>query len=115
MSISFPAIIAAVLVLGSTSTVGAASNGKMLDKAHGVAAHADVQPNESRGHVSPQVSSTSGEAAMRVGRLPRPAPVGHRQPRVIDVTDIMPGSPSQLRQQQLDRELDRKLAICKGC
>ena len=40
-----------------------------------------------------------------------PAPVGHSQPRAADV----PLSPSLAGQEALDRALDEKLRICRGC
>jgi hypothetical protein len=40
-----------------------------------------------------------------------PAPVGHSQPRAGDILL----SPSTAEQQALDRALDEKLKICRGC
>jgi hypothetical protein len=44
-----------------------------------------------------------------------PAPVGHSQPRAADVPIGIPLSPSSADLQALDRELDAKLKICRGC
>jgi hypothetical protein len=42
-----------------------------------------------------------------------PAPVGHRQPRIVD---IPAGGPAlQPEPDMLDRSLSRKLTICRGC
>jgi hypothetical protein len=44
-----------------------------------------------------------------------PAPVGHRQPRASDIpADTQRTAPDE-RQVQRDRELDKKLWICRGC
>lgn len=50
---------------------------------------------------------------VQLARLPWPAPVGHRQPRVSDVP--AEGLSGLERERWLDRELDRKLVICRGC
>jgi hypothetical protein len=44
-----------------------------------------------------------------------PAPVGHFQPRAADIPIGIPLSPSSAEQQALDRALDEKLKICRGC
>ena len=44
-----------------------------------------------------------------------PAPVGHFQPRAADIPADIPLSPSLQEQDALDRELDAKLKICRGC
>ena len=58
---------------------------------------------------------TATQPAKPQGRIPQ-APVGHRQPRPQDLP------PSVLRNEggegggvNVDRELDQKLRICKGC
>jgi hypothetical protein len=43
------------------------------------------------------------------------APVGHRQPRKMDVPENEALSPWERQQQRLDEELDRKLSICRRC
>jgi hypothetical protein len=53
-------------------------------------------------------------AASQTERLPWSAPVGHRQPRAADVPSE-PLSKVELEQRRLDKELDRKLIICRGC
>ena len=47
--------------------------------------------------------------------LPWLAPVGHRQPHQADVPQPEAVSAWERQQQQLDRELDRKIVICRGC
>ena len=44
-----------------------------------------------------------------------PAPVGHFQPRPGDIPTGIPLSPSRAEQENLDRDLDEKLRICRGC
>jgi hypothetical protein len=44
-----------------------------------------------------------------------PAPVGHFQPHARDIPTAIPLSPSQAEQEALDRALDDKLKICRGC
>ena len=46
--------------------------------------------------------------------LPWQAPIGHRQPRLTNVGKLQP-LPSDLELQALDRALDKKLTICRGC
>ena len=43
------------------------------------------------------------------------APVGHFQPHARDIPSAIPLSPSQAEQEALDRALDDKLKICRGC
>jgi hypothetical protein len=48
-------------------------------------------------------------------RLPWLAPVGHRQPHRADVPQPDVVSAWERQQRQFDRELDRRLIICRGC
>lgn len=48
-------------------------------------------------------------------KRPWPAPIGHRQPRTSDVAVSAPSSSFDLEEQRLDRELNAKLVICRGC
>lgn len=48
------------------------------------------------------------------GLIPR-APIGHRQPRQIDVLGDVQLSPRDLELRKLDAEIDRKIIICRGC
>jgi hypothetical protein len=68
------------------------------------------------------ISTTADPAVARrsrsivlTSRLPWLAPVGHRQPRQADVPQSEAVSAWERQQQQLDRELDRRLIICRGC
>jgi hypothetical protein len=59
---------------------------------------------------------TDGHAQRFEPRTPPwPAPVGHRQPRAADVPTGLEKSESDEEQGRLDRELARKLQICRGC
>jgi hypothetical protein len=44
-----------------------------------------------------------------------PAPAGHFQPRAGDIPIGIPLSPSHAQEDALDRALDEKLKICRGC
>ena len=46
--------------------------------------------------------------------LPWQAPIGHRQPEITDISKVQP-VPSDLELQALDRAIDQKLTICRGC
>jgi hypothetical protein len=43
------------------------------------------------------------------------APIGHRQPRAADLPTQSRESPSEQRQEQRERKLDRSLQLCRGC
>jgi hypothetical protein len=58
-----------------------------------------------------QVNGVAGSMA----HLPWPAPVGHRQPRLSDVPNNVQASEFEPRLHWLDKELDGKLKICRGC
>jgi hypothetical protein len=44
-----------------------------------------------------------------------PAPTGHRQPRAADIPANIPKDDFDERLEQIHRELDRKVQICRGC
>jgi hypothetical protein len=52
--------------------------------------------------------------AIQTACLPWQAPVGHRQPAIADISKVPP-LPSDLELQALDRAIDEKLTICRGC
>lgn len=43
------------------------------------------------------------------------APIGHRQPRQIDLSPTAPTSPVDFELRRMDAEVDKKLIICRGC
>ena len=47
--------------------------------------------------------------------LSRQAPIGHRQPRRSDVPGSAQASPEDAELQRLDKDIDRRLIICRGC
>jgi len=62
------------------------------------------------------ISAATGRAPIALtSRLPWLAPVGHRQPHQADVPHHEAVSAWEHQQQQVDRELDPKLVICKRC
>lgn len=72
-------------------------------------------------HAEEGAGNSAAPSAMRSAamtgtlRVARQAPVGHRQPRPIDVPDAIRQTPAESEQQRLDQEIDRKLLICRGC
>lgn len=57
---------------------------------------------------------TTGSAGTSPAGVPQ-APIGHRQPRASDVPTDTPRTNEEETQIQRDRELDKKLWICRGC
>jgi len=53
-------------------------------------------------------------SAIQTACLPWQAPIGHRQPEVTDIGKVQ-AVPSDLELQALDRAIDQKLTICRGC
>ena len=43
------------------------------------------------------------------------APIGHRQPRAADLPTVMPRDSSDEWLDRVNRDIDRKLDICRGC
>jgi hypothetical protein len=103
------AIIAAALVLGSASPVLAADH----------ASKSNVVLADARSNGTAEVASASSfrnDDAVRLStQRPWPAPVGHHQPRVSDISNSVQLSPVEREERRLDRELDAKLVICRGC
>jgi hypothetical protein len=54
------------------------------------------------------------QGAIATECLPWQAPIGHRQSGLADVGNLPP-RPSDLELQALDKAVDRKLMICRGC
>lgn len=75
-------------------------------------ANATAAANLSGGSIS---AAKNRAPIVLTSRSPWLAPVGHRQPRRADVPQHEAGSAGELQQRQVDRELDRKLIICRGC
>jgi hypothetical protein len=60
-------------------------------------------------------TSPRNDRDLGIRPLPWQAPVGHRQPKVIDVPGNTGQPPFEAEQRRLDAELDKKLVICRGC
>jgi hypothetical protein len=71
-----------------------------------LAAEAIAQANPSAG-----TSRSDGAAKAAVPQ----APVGHRQPRASDIPADIQKTESDLREERVNRELDKKLRICRNC
>jgi hypothetical protein len=63
----------------------------------------------------PASATADHASAVPTSHLPWLAPVGHRQPHRADVPQFEAVSAWERQQRQFDRELDRKLIICRGC
>ncbi len=107
------AIVTAALILGSASPVLAADSGS---KSSMVLADAPTNGTAGQNREVASVTPFSHNDGVRSSvQKPWPAPVGHRQPRVSDVSNNVRLSSSALEDRRLDRELDAKLIICRGC
>jgi hypothetical protein len=58
---------------------------------------------------------TVGSGAGSPQSTPSPAPIGHRQPKASDLPSVVPKDPSDEWLTRINRELDRKIQICRGC
>jgi hypothetical protein len=65
-------------------------------------------------HVAVATPDRNGPTAL-TSHLPWLAPVGHRQPRREDVPQNEASSARERQQQLLDKEIGRKLIICRDC
>ena len=101
----------ATLVFGSASPLLAAGNVKSC----GVVSDAPIVG--AAGNAPSVVTATSpgSDADIGIRRLPWQAPVGHRQPKVVDVPRDTQLSAFEAEQRRLDAELNKKLVICRGC
>jgi hypothetical protein len=75
-------------------------------------AHAQAQ-NQAQTQMK-EPDRTTGSAPRDEPALPQ-APVGHRQPRASDIPASVPRDPSDEWLERINRSLDRKLQICRGC
>jgi hypothetical protein len=62
-----------------------------------------------------KVAVARNRSKVLTSRLPWLAPIGHRQPGRAEVPQPSALSAWEREQQQFDRELDRRLWICRGC
>ena len=77
--------------------------------------YADPPTRATADHPDQEGTNSRSPSIMLASRLPRLAPVGHRQPRQSDLPQYHGMSTEERQQQQLDYDLDRKLIICRGC
>jgi len=54
-------------------------------------------------------------SAVQTACLPWQVPIGHRQPGAAELPDNFTLPPSDLELEALDKALDKKLTICRGC
>lgn len=87
---------------------------RLLSSANAMEQPASVSVNAASYYAAARADGQSRPVIVS-SRLPWPAPVGHRQPRLADVPQSSSLSAWEREQHVLDRELDRKLVICRGC
>lgn len=63
----------------------------------------------------PQDRTTTGIAPRAEGSLVPQAPVGHRQPRAGDLPPAAERTAADQERERKDRELDKRLRICRNC
>jgi hypothetical protein len=68
-----------------------------------------------QGAVAQPRDQTTGAAPRTEERLVPQAPVGHRQPRAADIPDSLEKTAADRERERKDRELDKRLRICRGC
>jgi hypothetical protein len=105
LSITFAA---AVFAFGSTLSVTASAGGLA-----GTAA--DTRPERAAHSLAIVKRPRDDDSATMIAELFRQAPIGHRQPRAIDVPENPQLSPADLEQRRQDEQINRKLIICRGC
>lgn len=106
------ALAAGVLLFGLLSPATATVPQKRVGAPSDMSVSANLKNDNSQAAIAiPERNS----AMALMSHLPWLAPVGHRQPRKIDVPQIEAVSSWERQQQQMDEELDRKLVICRGC
>ena len=108
------ALIATTLILGSAAPAFAANH-----EAESSIVLADARAESAAGQnrEGPCATPFRKENVARhfPVQKPWPAPVGHRQPRASDIPVNVQLSSAEREAQRLDRELDKKLVICRGC
>jgi hypothetical protein len=60
-------------------------------------------------------SRTTGSAVREIPSTVPQAPVGHRQPKLSDLPPESQRAATTTERSARDRELDKKLQICRGC
>jgi hypothetical protein len=80
-------------------------NSAKADESRNQAAHASIGGPTAR----------DSDIVSQLANLPRPAPVGHRQPRAADVHLDAEPAPDEVILQRENSVVDRKLVICRRC
>ncbi|HET6941009.1 MAG TPA: hypothetical protein VFH89_02490 [Sphingomicrobium sp.] len=101
------AISASIVTIGFLSPAGAA------ERQDTVSVFPDILASDNN-HGGISVPDRNCAMAL-TSRLPWRAPIGHRQPLQADVPQDESISAWERQQDRLNRELDRKLMICRGC
>jgi hypothetical protein len=87
---------------------------------HGTALALSALLLSAEAHAQAQQPAPEKEQDRTVGAgspqsTPSPAPIGHRQPKASDLPSVVPKDPSDEWLTRINRELDRKIQICRGC
>jgi hypothetical protein len=101
----------ATLLFGSASPLLAASNVRSCS----IVCAAPVDGADGNAPRVATATSPRNDAAIGSRRLPRQAPVDHRQPKIIDIPQNTGLPQFEAEQRRLDAELDKRLVICRGC
>jgi hypothetical protein len=89
-------------------------NSAKADESRNQAARASISSHIARDPVT-SPSLLADDIASQLANLPRPAPVGHRQPRAADVHPDAEPAPDEVTLQRENSMVDRKLVICRRC
>jgi hypothetical protein len=111
-SARYVAAVAGVVLLGLVSPANATAQQERVSTLTGPLARATATDDNSHAALG---RHNPNDTIALTSHLPWLAPVGHRQPRKSDVPQNEAASSWESQQQQLNEELDRKLAICRGC
>ena len=88
-------MVAATFLLGSASSLRAGGSASTVPRA--------------------TIASPGELASTRYADLFRQAPIGHRQPRPVDIPEATLATRGDDELRRLATEIDRKLIICRGC
>jgi hypothetical protein len=100
-----PGIIAWLALLAAAVTAQTSVSSVALAQG-GPSAPAAQDNRDNRGNSVPPAPATEGRAQ---------APVGHRQPRPGDLPPDVRREEGGMVRSPLDREIDQKMQICRGC
>jgi hypothetical protein len=101
-------LAAAVMAQTTVSSVAVAQGGPSAP-----AAQDNRDNRDNRGNPAPPAVQGTSPPAATEGRAQ--APVGHRQPRPGDLPPDVRREEGGMVRSPVDRELDQKLQICRGC